>query len=65
MKKILVLVMLLAFVLAVPMTMAAEKKAATTDKVKCCIKGDCKDMTKAECTKAKGKVVTDCKKCKK
>jgi uncharacterized protein YxeA len=64
MKKILVLVMLLAFVLAVPMTMAAEKKA-TTDKVKCCIKGDCKDMTKAECTKAKGKVVTDCKKCKK
>lgn len=65
MKKIMALVVLLAFALAVPMTMAAEKKASTAAKVKCCIKGDCKEMTKAECSKAKGKVVTDCKKCKK
>jgi hypothetical protein len=60
MKKFLVLTTLMAFMAAAPLAMAAKAKP-----VKCCIKGQCEEKaTKADCTKVKGKVVTDCKKCK-
>jgi hypothetical protein len=63
MKKLVLLVALLAFVAAVPMMAMGQAPAA--DKVKCCVKaGDCKDMAKADCEKAKGKVVKDCAECK-
>jgi hypothetical protein len=62
MKKVVILMALLAFVAAGVMTAYAADAPKT---VKCCVKGECKDMTKADCTKAKGKVVKDCKTCKK
>ncbi|MBI4966308.1 MAG: hypothetical protein HY913_23720 [Desulfomonile tiedjei] len=59
MKKLFVMMTLMAFVVAAPFAMAAKKP------VKCCIKGQCEEKaTKADCTKLKGKVVSDCKKCK-
>ena len=59
MKKLLVITTLMAFMAAAPLAMAKSKP------VKCCIKKECVDKaTKAECTKAKGKVVSSCKKCK-
>lgn len=64
MKKIVLLLSLFAFVAAAPMAGVSFAGAKEPKKVKCCVKGECKDMTKAECKKAKGKVVKDCKACK-
>ena len=65
MKKVVILLALLAFVVAVPMAMAAEKPAApAADKVNCCTAGKCAPMAKADCEKGGGKVVMDCKDCK-
>jgi len=65
MKKLVVLVALMAFVVVVPLALAAEKPAApAADKVNCCADKKCTQMTKADCDKAKGKVVKDCKECK-
>ena len=58
MKKFFLLLTLMAFMLAAPLAMAADVD------INCCVKGDCKKMTKAECKKAQGKVVKDCKSCK-
>jgi hypothetical protein len=57
MKKLVLLVALLAFLVAAPMTVAQ-------DKVNCCVAGKCSEMSKADCDTAKGTVVTDCKDCK-
>ncbi len=57
MKKLVLLVALLAFLVAVPMAMAQ-------DKVNCCADKKCTQMTKADCDKAKGMVVKDCAECK-
>jgi hypothetical protein len=64
MRKLLVLFVLAAFALAGPLAMNsfAKKETKEPPKVNCCVKGDCKEMTKDDCTKAKGKVVKDCKK---
>jgi len=67
MKKLLVLVTIMVFAMAVPFAVAQTdtKKTDKADKkINCCIKGECTEMTKAECAKEKGKVVKDCKKCK-
>ena len=50
MKKLVLLAALLAFVVAAPLAMAQ-------DKVNCCADKKCTQMTKADCDKAKGKVV--------
>jgi hypothetical protein len=43
---------------------AALGQAATT--VNCCVKGECKQLgSEADCAKAGGKVVKDCKDCSK
>ena len=64
MKKFLIIATLLSFVIAAPFAMAQEKPMKGEPKVKCCVKGDCKEITDAKCTKNQGKVVTDCKDCK-
>lgn len=66
MRKVVILLALLAFIVVVPMAMAAEKPAAPPmgDKVNCCTKGKCAQMPKADCEKGGGKVVMDCKDCK-
>ncbi len=57
MKKILILLTLVAFVVAVPMAAVAA--------VKCCADGKVMDVAdKAACDKAKGKVVKDAAECK-
>jgi len=71
MKRILVLLTLAAFALSASLVMAQGKPAtpAPGDKpakaINCCVKGKCDQVKDAEaCTKAGGKVVTDCKECK-
>jgi hypothetical protein len=70
MKKILMLLTLFAFVIASPLAMAqgGEKSKKEAAKGWCCVKGDCKQMAKADCKKEKGKYYTkekDCtRKCK-
>jgi len=67
MKKLLAIVALLAFACAAPLAMAAEKKAAAPKapkEVNCCIKGEVKKLTAAECKKEKGKVVKKAEQCK-
>jgi hypothetical protein len=69
MKKLLVLLSVLAFAFTAVAAMAQDNKQEKAKKpekrVSCCIKGECKkDVTKAECAKEKGKVVADCSKCK-
>jgi hypothetical protein len=67
MKKLLVSLTIMAFAAAAPLAMAESdlKKPEKAEKrIHCCIKGDCKEMTSAECKKEKGKVVKDCKNCK-
>ena len=62
MKKLLILLTLVSFVIAAPFAVAQEKKK---DEAKnCCLKVDCKKMTEARCIKAGGEVVADCKDCK-
>lgn len=63
MKKVLILLSLLAFVASAPIAMAAEK-TAKEKQINCCVNGECKEMTKKACKEAKGKVVKDCKACK-
>lgn len=69
MKRFFCLLTVLTFIVAGTMVMAAEKaqppvkSAAQT--VNCCVKGKCTQLgTSADCTKAGGKVVKDCKDCK-
>ena len=65
MKKLLILLTLASFVIAAPFAVAQEKaKKADEPKINCCVKGDCKQMTEAKCTKNKGKVVAHCADCK-
>ncbi len=66
MKRILILLTLAAFVIAAPFAVAQEKakKEKGEPKINCCVKGDCKQMTEAKCTKAKGKVIAQCADCK-
>jgi hypothetical protein len=66
MKRLFVLVIVTAFAFTA-LTAVAQgtgKAKKTENKISCCVKGECKESTKAECTKAKGKVVSDCAKCK-
>ncbi len=68
MRNFFLLLTLLAFVATAPLAMAQAKKEKPMKeekKITCCVEGKCEEgMTKAECKKAKGKVVKDCKKCK-
>ena len=63
MKRLFMLMSLVAFIMAAPLAMAKDEP-----QINCCIKekgkSKCEQMTKSECKKAKGKRVTDCKKCK-
>ncbi len=59
MKKVLILSILAAFLMAAPVAIAKETK------INCCVKGKCSKMTTAKCDKVKGDVVKDCKDCKK
>jgi len=61
MKRLIILLSLLAFVGAAPLAVAASK---TDSKINCCIEGKCEKLTKKACKEAKGKVVSSCKKCK-
>ena len=73
MKKLIYLLTVAAFVFSVTMA-AAEGPAQPGGKtdtakpakgVNCCVKGACKSVpTDADCAKAGGKVVKDCKECK-
>jgi hypothetical protein len=73
MKKLIYLLTMAAFVFSVtmaaaegPATPGAKAEPAKPAKgVNCCVKGDCKSVpTDADCAKAGGKVVKDCKECK-
>ncbi len=64
MKKFMILVTLMAFFVSAPLAMAQHSSKKAAPKVKCCVKGECKQVTKAECKKEKGKVLRDCKKCR-
>jgi Spy/CpxP family protein refolding chaperone len=72
MKKLLVLLTLAAFVICVPLAMAADTSAGAKAglggqhaQVNCCIKGKCTKVgSTADCAKQMGKVVKDCKACK-
>ena len=79
MKKFFYLFVVAIFVVTATMALAQGKavpagkpaggegllgQAAKT--VNCCVKGDCKQLgTEADCTKAGGKIVKDCKDCSK
>ncbi len=67
MKKVLYVLMLVAFVFSVTAAVAvAQAPAPAGDKVNCCVKGECKaGVAKADCAKLGGKEVKDCKECKK
>lgn len=68
MKKVLYMLTLAAFLFAAPLAMAAGEtgaapKMGTT--INCCVKGKCQSVKGvADCTKAGGKIVKDCKDCK-
>ena len=72
MKKLLVLLTLAAFVICVPLAMAAETSPGAKAglgghqaQVNCCVKGKCTKVgSTADCAKLMGKVVKDCKDCK-
>lgn len=69
MKKFFYLMIVAAFLVAGTIAFAADKPAASTPMtgktVNCCVKGQCKQAASpADCTKAGGKVVKDCKACK-
>jgi|GEM_PF-385515 len=63
MKKILIFLTLLSFVVAAPFAVAKET-GKKEPKINCCVKGDCKQKTEAKCAKVKGKVVAQCADCK-
>lgn len=58
MKNGLGVLVLTVFMLTSPLGMARAE-----NNISCCIKSECHQMTKAECWKAKGKAVKDCKYC--
>jgi len=75
MKKLINLLTVGAFLIAVPLAMAqgqpgaAPAAPAGADKpaksINCCVKGKCEQVkSEADCTKLGGKVVSDCKDCK-
>jgi hypothetical protein len=63
MKKLALLVAMAACVIFALPAFAVDTKN-TDKKINCCVKGDCREMTKADCKKEKGKVVKSCKDCK-
>jgi hypothetical protein len=64
MKKLVLLLSLLAFVVAAPMAMAAAKKEKPM-KINCCVKGKFKkNVTKEACEKKGGKEVMSKDECK-
>jgi hypothetical protein len=65
MKKCLAFLVMMAFFVAAPMVMAQDTPKKEPKMIKCCIKGECKDLTKKDCKKEKGKEVKDCSKCTK
>ena len=80
MKRLISLLTVAAFVISVPLVMAQSSPAGsgsgtspatpgTPEKpaktINCCVKGKCEQVkSDADCTKAGGKVVSDCKECK-
>ena len=62
MKKFMILVTLMAFFVSAPLAMAQTSTKKSAKKIKCCVKGDCKQVTKAECKKLGGS--KGCKRCK-
>jgi hypothetical protein len=71
MKSLLVVLTLVAFALAAPLAMAADQPAPAkpgaekTMVINCCKDGKCSQVkAEADCAKAGGKVVKDCKDCK-
>ena len=59
MKKFFVVLALLAFVAAGSLSLAASKSTGG-----CCVKGEFKKVSKADCKKSGGKWVKDAKACK-
>ena len=65
MKRFLILFTLMAFLIAGTVaTYSFAQSAAKEEMVNCCLKGNCKQVTKSVCAKAGGKAVKDCKDCK-
>ena len=67
MRRLLILLTITVFTFSFSFAFAetTKKPEKVEKKINCCIKGDCKEMTRAECKKVKGaKVVRDCKDCK-
>lgn len=79
MKRLFSLLTVLAFAISVPLVMAQSSPGAGTGTapaapgspekpaktINCCVKGKCDQVkSEADCTKAGGKVVSDCKECK-
>jgi hypothetical protein len=67
MKKVLYMLTLAAFLLSAPLAMALEKASPPqmATSVNCCVKGKCQQVKgEADCAKAGGKIVKDCKDCK-
>lgn len=71
MRRFLVVLTLVAFAMAAPLAMAADQTAAPltggekSKVINCCNQGKCSQVkSDADCTKAGGKVVKDCKDCK-
>jgi hypothetical protein len=70
MKRVVVLLTLVAFLFAVPFAMAqGQMEKPASDKpdkgINCCVKGKCEQVKgEADCTKLGGKVIKDCKDCK-
>jgi hypothetical protein len=66
MRKLLLLLTLLAFVAAAPLAVAQEKaKKEKPKKITCCVKGKCKSMTEDKCKDAMGNVFDSAAECKK
>lgn len=57
-------IMAFAFTSVSGIAQGTEKSKKPVKKISCCVKGECKEMTQADCNKAKGKKVSDCSKCK-
>lgn len=68
MKKVLYMLTLAAFLISAPLAMAAGETGTAPKmgtSVNCCVKGKCQQVkSEADCAKAGGKVVKDCKDCK-
>jgi len=75
MKRLINLVSVLTFAVAVPFAMAQSGSGTTpaapsspdkaTKTINCCVKGKCEKVkSDADCAKLGGKVVKDCKDCK-